>query len=168
VLAADNVFVQVSQALYHSLLTNADDHNCSNFIDIKVPYIGVVALQDGPGVRHMQVVVSVQYQVTAIYDAFYKLTDSRSQITSYVFDVVRATVPKIYLDDVFTTKDEIALGSYLPIMRATTRLIVTRANACWFEPMQGPSNFKDAHELHSAGLHVSSQVKPVGCLYRSC
>lgn len=37
-----------------------------------------------------------------LYDAFYKLTDSRSQITSYVFDVVRSTVPKIYLDDVFT------------------------------------------------------------------
>ena len=44
----------------------------------------------------------------AIYDAFYKLTDSRSQITSYVFDVVRSTVPKINLDDVFTTKEEIA------------------------------------------------------------
>ena len=60
----------------------------------------------------LQVVVSVQYQVIKdnLYDAFYKLTDSRSQITSYVFDVVRATVPKIYLDDVFTTKDEIALG----------------------------------------------------------
>ena len=37
-----------------------------------------------------------------VYDAFYKLTDSRSQITSYVFDVVRATVPKINLDAVFT------------------------------------------------------------------
>ena len=37
-----------------------------------------------------------------LYDAFYKLTDSRSQITSYVFDVVRSTVPKIILDDVFT------------------------------------------------------------------
>lgn len=62
----------------------------------------------------MQVVVSVQYQVIKenLYDAFYKLTDSRSQITSYVFDVVRATVPKIYLDDVFTTKDEIALGKH--------------------------------------------------------
>ena len=40
----------------------------------------------------------------------YRLTDSRSQITSYVFDVVRATVPKIALDAVFTTKEEIALG----------------------------------------------------------
>jgi hypothetical protein len=30
-----------------------------------------------------------------------QLTDYSSQIRSYVFDVVRATVPKIILDDVF-------------------------------------------------------------------
>ena len=40
--------------------------------------------------------------------AFYKLTDSREQIRSYIFDVVRSTVPRIILDDVFTTKEEIA------------------------------------------------------------
>ncbi|KAF6263260.1 flagellar associated protein [Scenedesmus sp. NREL 46B-D3] len=55
-------------------------------------------------------VVSVQYQIVpeSLYDAFYRLTDYRSQIRSYVFDVVRATVPKIILDDVFVTKEEIA------------------------------------------------------------
>ena len=44
----------------------------------------------------------------SLIDAFYKLTDSHQQITSYVFDVVRSTVPKINLDDVFVTKEEIA------------------------------------------------------------
>lgn len=55
-------------------------------------------------------VVSVQYQVQkeALWDAFYKLTDSRQQISSYIFDVVRATVPKMNLDDVFLEKEEIA------------------------------------------------------------
>ncbi|KAF8056835.1 HIR3 [Scenedesmus sp. PABB004] len=55
-------------------------------------------------------VVSVQFQVVpeSLYDAFYRLTDYRTQIRSYVFDVVRATVPKINLDDVFVTKEEIA------------------------------------------------------------
>jgi len=43
-----------------------------------------------------------------VYDAFYKLDDARRQITSYVFDVVRAQVPKIKLDDVFEKKDDIA------------------------------------------------------------
>ena len=58
----------------------------------------------------VEINVSVQYQIQRdnLYDAFYKLTDSRAQITSYVFDEVRATVPKIILDDVFTSKEEIA------------------------------------------------------------
>ena len=44
-----------------------------------------------------------------MYDAFYKLTDQREQIRSYIFDVVRSTVPTINLDDVFITKDRIAV-----------------------------------------------------------
>jgi len=58
----------------------------------------------------VQFVVSVQYFVVPdkVYEAFYKLDDPTKQITSFVFDVVRARVPKIKLDDVFDKKDEIA------------------------------------------------------------
>ena len=54
--------------------------------------------------------VSVQYKVLPekVYDAFYKLDFPQDQITSYVFDVVRAVVPKMKLDDVFEKKDDIA------------------------------------------------------------
>jgi len=54
--------------------------------------------------------VSVQYKVVGdkVYDAFYKLDYPQDQITSYVFDVVRAVVPKMKLDDVFEKKDDIA------------------------------------------------------------
>jgi regulator of protease activity HflC (stomatin/prohibitin superfamily) len=54
--------------------------------------------------------VSVQYKILTdkVYDAFYKLDFPQDQITSYVFDVVRAVVPKMRLDDVFEKKDEIA------------------------------------------------------------
>jgi regulator of protease activity HflC (stomatin/prohibitin superfamily) len=38
----------------------------------------------------VSVSVSVQYRVESPRDAFYKLTDSHTQISSYVFDVVRA------------------------------------------------------------------------------
>ena len=56
--------------------------------------------------------VSVQYKVITekVYDAFYKLDYPHDQITSYVFDVVRAEVPKMKLDDVFVKKDDIALA----------------------------------------------------------
>lgn len=60
----------------------------------------------------VHLVVAVQYQVSQehIYDAFYRLTDSHAQISSYVFDVVRASVPKLNLDEVFSEKDHIAKG----------------------------------------------------------
>ena len=56
--------------------------------------------------------VSVQYKVVTaiVYDAFYKLDYPHDQITSYVFDVVRAEVPKMKLDDVFVKKDDIAIA----------------------------------------------------------
>lgn len=58
----------------------------------------------------LHVMVSVQYfvQPEKVYEAFYKLQDHSTQITSFVFDVVRARVPQILLDDVFEKKDEIA------------------------------------------------------------
>ncbi len=56
--------------------------------------------------------VSVQFKVLQekVYEAFYKLEYPHDQITSYVFDVVRAEVPKLILDDVFERKDDIAIA----------------------------------------------------------
>jgi regulator of protease activity HflC (stomatin/prohibitin superfamily) len=42
------------------------------------------------------------------YDAFYRLSDPRGQIQSYVFDVIRSTVPRMELDEAFASKKEIA------------------------------------------------------------
>jgi regulator of protease activity HflC (stomatin/prohibitin superfamily) len=56
--------------------------------------------------------VSVQFKVVQekVYEAFYKLEYPHDQITAYVFDVVRAEVPKLILDDVFVRKDDIAIA----------------------------------------------------------
>lgn len=56
------------------------------------------------------VIVSVQYYVLPdkVVDAFYRLQDPKMQITSFVFDTVRARVPSIVLDDLFEKKDDIA------------------------------------------------------------
>jgi regulator of protease activity HflC (stomatin/prohibitin superfamily) len=58
----------------------------------------------------IQVAVAVQYRVLVdrAYDAYYRLTDPRNQIQSYVFDVVRSTVPKMELDEAFASKDIVA------------------------------------------------------------
>ncbi|KAM0835808.1 hypothetical protein ACQ4PT_062708 [Festuca glaucescens] len=56
------------------------------------------------------IVASIQYR--AMEDkashAYYKLSNPKSQIQSYVFDVIRASIPKLELDDVFEQKNEIA------------------------------------------------------------
>ncbi|KAF5818253.1 putative Band 7 domain-containing protein [Helianthus annuus] len=58
----------------------------------------------------VNVVASIQYRALAdkASDAFYKLSNTRSQIQAYVFDVIRAFVPKLNLDDTFEQKNEIA------------------------------------------------------------
>jgi regulator of protease activity HflC (stomatin/prohibitin superfamily) len=56
--------------------------------------------------------VSVQFCVLfdKIYEAYYKLENPEQQITSFIFDVVRAQVPKMELDAVFEKKDDIAVA----------------------------------------------------------
>ena len=66
--------------------------------------------------------VSVQFMVIKdnVYDAFYKLEYPHDQITAYVFDVVRAEVPKLKLDDVFERKDDIAVAVKRELNEAMT------------------------------------------------
>ncbi|KAF4693440.1 HIR complex subunit [Perkinsus olseni] len=55
-------------------------------------------------------VVAVMYEALhdRVYEAFYKLTDPGTQINSYVFDAVRASVPLLNLDELFEEKIRIA------------------------------------------------------------
>ena len=55
--------------------------------------------------------VATQYRVNEenVKDAFYKLMRPEAQITSYIEDALRSSVPKLTLDELFEKKDEIAL-----------------------------------------------------------
>lgn len=81
---------------------------------------GVVSLQVQSQTIHCEtktkdnvfvnVEVNVMYKVVPekVVSAFYKLTNHKDQINSYVFDVIRSTVPRLELDHVFASKTEIA------------------------------------------------------------
>jgi regulator of protease activity HflC (stomatin/prohibitin superfamily) len=58
----------------------------------------------------VQLLCSIQYRVVRqnADDAFYELQNPRDQIQAYVFDVVRAIVPKMTLDELFEQKGEVA------------------------------------------------------------
>ncbi len=59
---------------------------------------------------HLKISVQFLIQRDHVYNAFYKLQNPHEQITAFIFDVVRAEVPKMILDDVFVKKEEIALA----------------------------------------------------------
>merc|ERR1719181_2056575 len=60
----------------------------------------------------VKVIVAVQVEPVAekAYEAIYRLTNPSQQIDSYVSDVVRGQVPALKLDDLFESKDDIALA----------------------------------------------------------
>lgn len=95
-------------------------------LHLKIPFIDQVAKRLNLRIQQLDVIidtktldnvfirmkVSVQYQVirNQVGDAYYRLENPENQITSYVFDVVRAEVPKLKLDDVFVKKDDVAIA----------------------------------------------------------
>lgn len=101
-------FVRLSQPGIHARIPFID--KVAGRMNLRVQQLDVridTKTQDNVFVN---MIVAVQYYVLPekVYEAFYKLDDAQRQITSYVFDVVRAQVPKISLDDVFEKKDDIA------------------------------------------------------------
>lgn len=84
----------------------------SGKVTLKIQQLDVVVETKTKDDVFVKLKVSVQYVVIKdkVFDAFYKLDNPYTQITSYVFDVVRAEVPKLRLDDVFEKKDDIAIA----------------------------------------------------------
>ncbi|CAK9311217.1 unnamed protein product [Citrullus colocynthis] len=58
----------------------------------------------------VQLLCSIQYRVVKenADDAFYELQNPKEQIQAYVFDVVRALVPRMNLDELFEQKGDVA------------------------------------------------------------
>ncbi len=81
-------------------------------INLKIQQLDVLVETKTKDDVFVRLKISVQFQVIKdkVYDAFYRLENPHDQITSYVFDVVRAEVPKMKLDDVFERKDDIAIA----------------------------------------------------------
>ncbi len=106
-------------------------------LHFKIPFIDTVAGRINLKIQQLDVPVetktlddvfvrlkvSVQFKVLreGMYDAFYELENPTEQITSYIFDVVRAEVPKLKLDDVFVRKDDIARAITQELQEAMNR-----------------------------------------------
>lgn len=94
----------------------------SGKINLKIQQLDVIIETKTKDNVFVKMKVSVQFMVIKdkVYDAFYKLEYPHDQITAYVFDVVRAEVPKLRLDDVFERKDDIAIAVKRELNEAMT------------------------------------------------
>ena len=103
-------FTSVRQSGLHIKIPVID--RVSGRLSLKIQQLDVVVETKTKDDVFVKLKVSVQYKVIKdkVYDAFYKLDYPHDQITSYVFDVVRAEVPKMILDDVFEKKDDVAVA----------------------------------------------------------
>jgi len=81
-------------------------------VNLKIQQLDVIVETKTKDDVFVQLKISVQFQIRKqkVYDAFYKLQNPHEQITAFIFDTVRAEVPKMKLDDVFEKKDDIALA----------------------------------------------------------
>lgn len=104
------------------------DKIASPGLNFKVPLIDRIAGRVTLRVRELEIkvesktrddvfvdlLIAVQYFVResdeAVMSAFYKLTSPQQQISSYVFDTVRALVPEMPVDNVFSEKEKIAMA----------------------------------------------------------
>lgn len=99
-------------------------HIAHSGLNLKIPFIDQIFTQLSLRINQLNVsvetktqdnvfvnlIVAVQFRVLPekVYEACYMLQDPEQQIKAFVFDLVRAQVPKLELDDVFSKKDDIA------------------------------------------------------------
>ncbi len=99
---------------------------CGPGLNFKIPLIDRIAGRVTHRVRELEIkvesktkddvfvdlLIAVQFFIkeddTAVKAAFYRLSNPQQQISSYVFDTVRALVPDMGIDAVFSEKDKIA------------------------------------------------------------
>ena len=103
-------FVSVRQSGLQIKIPLVD--NIAGRLSLRIQQLDVVVETKTKDDVFVRLKVSVQFKVIKekVYDAFYKLDNPGDQITSFIFDVVRAEVPKLILDDVFLKKDDIAVA----------------------------------------------------------
>jgi len=120
----------------------------------------------------VKVGVAVQYRVIteSAYQAYYRLANPQGQIQSYVFDVVRSTIPKMKLDEAFASKADIAaatLESLDKVMREygyeilntlVTDLDPDAVNKASMNEITASKRLKDAAS-HKAEANKIKQVK---------
>ncbi len=173
-LAFDAFYIVPQQEVY--IIERFGKYKRHSFagLNIKIPIIERIAYKLSLRVQQLNVkvetktkdnvfvniIVSVQYLVNKekIYEATYKLTSVKDQISSYIYDVVRAEVPKLELDEVFERKDDLSLAikNELGEVMDNFGYIILKAPVTDVDPAQ---NVKEAMNEINAAKRLKEAAK---------
>lgn len=125
-LLFDSFFIVTSQTAAIIERLGKYHMTCHEGLNFKLPFIDRIAIRRSLRIVQQDIEVetktkdnvfvktkvSVQYQIIRekVNDSYYRLSDPVAQIESYIFDVVRSEIPKLTLDNVFVSKDTVALA----------------------------------------------------------
>mmetsp|Transcript_11261 Transcript_11261/g.17421 ORF Transcript_11261/g.17421 Transcript_11261/m.17421 type:complete len:442 (+) Transcript_11261:36-1361(+) len=96
--------------------------NISGRLSLRIQQLDVVCETKTKDNVFIDIQVSVQFRVIPdrVFDAYYRLTDPKVQIRTCVYDVIRSAVPRLTLDEAFSSTFHVAesvLNRLQPMMR---------------------------------------------------
>ncbi|CAL1371511.1 unnamed protein product [Linum trigynum] len=110
----------------------------------------------------VQLVCSIQYRIVKenADDAFYELANPQEQIQAYVFDVVRALVPRMALDELFEQKGEVARSVLEELEKVMSAYGYNIEHMLMVDIIPDPSVRKAMNEINAAQrLQLASVYK---------
>lgn len=113
-------FHSVKEPGFHWL--NPFTQKVATKLDMRLQQLGVVCESKTADNVFVKITVSIHYRIVKdrVDRAYYEMSNPVDQIRAYVFDVVRAEVPKKTLDEVFVVKEELAGAIKVALQRTMT------------------------------------------------
>ncbi|GAA0170060.1 transporter [Lithospermum erythrorhizon] len=109
----------------------------------------------------VQLICSIQYRIVKLNadDAFYELQNPKEQIQAYVFDVVRAHVPRMTLDALFEQKGDVAQAVLEELEKVMGAYGYNIEQILVVDIIPDPSVRKAMNEINAAQLQLASVYK---------
>ncbi|XP_027358265.1 protein PPLZ12 [Abrus precatorius] len=110
----------------------------------------------------VQLLCSIQYRVIKenADDAFYELQNPQEQIQAYVFDVTRAIVPRMNLDELFEQKGEVAKAVLEELEKVMSEYGYTIEHILMVDIIPDPSVRRAMNEINAAQrMQIASEFK---------
>ena len=123
----------------------------------------------------LNVSVSIQFQanIHELFQSFYSLSSPRRQLISHTLDVLRSTLPKMHLDDIFASQESIALDLHRSLNRHMNQygftiqyVLLTRIHPNDDHVRQSMNEIEASKRMKEAMPHKAEAIK-VECVKKA-